>query len=115
MISGIHFKQKDILIVPFPFTDLTSIKQRPVLVISNDKYNFSTEDIIVCGITSNLKDTRCSVLIENKNLTDGKIPTISRIKVDKIITLKKSLVKKKIGRLNDETFEKVKSEISKMF
>ncbi|MBT3691040.1 type II toxin-antitoxin system PemK/MazF family toxin [Candidatus Woesearchaeota archaeon] len=115
MTSGTQFKQKDILIIPLPFTDLTTIKQRPVLIVSNDTYNFNTEDFIVCGITSNLKDARCSVLIESKNLIEGKLPTTSRIKVDKIINLNKSLVKKKIGVLDDKTFEKVKKELEKLF
>ena len=108
MMSGIAYEQGEVLIVPFPFSDLSAIKQRPVLVLSKKEYNKKTEDIITCGITSNLKDSENSVLIENKSLTEGELPTISRIKVDKLFTLEKSIVKKKIGKINKETFEKVK-------
>src|SRR3989344_4546802 len=100
MMFGIKFKQKDILIVPFPYTDFSSVKQRQVLVLSKDEYNLNTEDIIVCGITSNLKDAKHSILIDNKDLIEGNIPLTSRVKIDKIITLNKSLVKKKIGSIN---------------
>lgn len=41
------YKQGDILLIPFPFTDLSSTKQRPVLVLSNTKYNESNQDIVV--------------------------------------------------------------------
>ena len=50
------YKQGDILLIPFPFTDLSSTKQRPVLVLSNTKYNESNQDIVVAAITSNLTE-----------------------------------------------------------
>ena len=110
MKFGIQFKQGDIVIVPFPFSNLSETKQRPVLVLSNADYNNSCEDIITCGITTNKRDTKYSVLIENKNLIEGQIPAISRIKVDKLFTLDKTIVIKKIARINKETFDRVREE-----
>ena len=108
------YKQGEIVVVPFPFSDLSSIKQRPVLVLSKDNYNNNSDDIITCGITSNLKDLKYSVLIENKNLFEGEIPKSSRIKVDKLFTISQSIIKKKVGRLNKETFDRVKFEFYKL-
>ena len=110
MRFGIQFNQGDILIVPFPFSDLRGTKQRPVLVISKTEYNDNGDDIITCGLTSNLKDSEYSVLIDNNNLSEGEIPIKSRIKVDKLFTLEKSIVKKKIAKINKEIMEKVKKE-----
>ena len=110
MKSGIQFKQGDILIVPFPFSDLRGLMQRPVLVISRSEYNNSGEDIITCGITSNLKNTQCSVLLNNNDLLEGEIPVKSRIKVDKLFTLEKTIVKKKIARLNNKCMVNVRKE-----
>ena len=110
MKFGTQFKQGDILIVPFPFSDLRGLRQRPVLVISNDKYNNCCEDIITCGITSNLKDAQCSVLFDNDNLVEGNIPLRSRVKVDKLFTLEKSIIKKKIARLDNGSMVKVRKE-----
>lgn len=114
MIFGIPFKQGDIVIVPFPFTDLTAVRQRPVLIISNDAYNNSTEDIIVCGITSNIKDAICSVYIDKASLSEGTIPVASRIKVDKIFTLRKSLIKKKVAAVKQNVLNEVKKELLKV-
>ena len=46
MKFGIQFRQGDIILVPFPFTDLSTAKQRPALVISKNNYNSKTDDII---------------------------------------------------------------------
>ena len=114
MKSGILFEQGEIIIVPFPFSDLSTIKQRPVLILSKNEYNNQTGDIITCGITSNIKDTQCSILLESNNLKEGVIPSISRIKVDKLFTIDKNLVKKKLAMIDLSTFEKVKQEFSKL-
>ena len=108
------YKQGEIIIVSFPFSDLSSIKQRPVLVLSKNVDNEKVEDIITCGITSNIKDPKYSVLIETKNLIEWEIPKLSRAKVDKLFTISQDIVKKKVGRINKETFEKVKVEFAKL-
>lgn len=46
-------EQGDILLVPIPFTDLSSQKRRPVIVVSNNSYNKKTTDIVVVAMTSN--------------------------------------------------------------
>jgi mRNA interferase MazF len=46
-------EQKEIYLVPFPFSDFSGKKVRPVLVLSNNKFNRG-EDIIVCAITSKI-------------------------------------------------------------
>lgn len=109
---GMMFKQGEIIIVPFPFSDLSSIKNRPVLIISKSN---NSEDIITCGITSNLKDSKNSVLIDDSSLEYGKIPKKSLIKVDKLFTLDKSIVKKKVARVNKETFNQVKKVLDSLF
>lgn len=114
MKFGIMYEQGEILIVPFPFSDLSSIKQRPVLVLSKKIDNISSNDLITCGITSFLKETKYSLLIDNNNLEKGQIPVTSRIKIDKLFTLDKNIIKKKIAKLNKNTFEQVKKEFLKL-
>jgi mRNA interferase MazF len=47
MPSTTIYKQGDIVLVSFPFTDLTSAKKRPALVISPDSFNAVTEDLML--------------------------------------------------------------------
>jgi mRNA interferase MazF len=53
MTSTTTCKQWDIVLVPFPFTDLSASKKRPALIISPDEYNAGF-DVIIAFITSNM-------------------------------------------------------------
>jgi len=46
------YRQRDIVLVPFPFSDLSAHKVRPVLILSNDMYNQRSADVVVCGLTT---------------------------------------------------------------
>ena len=48
--------QRDIVLVPIPFTDLTSNRRRPVVLVSNNDYNRRGDDIVVVAMTSNQKE-----------------------------------------------------------
>ncbi len=55
MLSDAKLAFGDIVLVPFPFTDQTSNKQRPAVVVSSSAYNRIKPDIIMMAITSQLK------------------------------------------------------------
>jgi hypothetical protein len=61
-------EQKDLLLVPFPFSDQSGRKVRPVIVISNDEFNKYSDDILVIGVTSNISKDKYAI-----NLTNNKI------------------------------------------
>jgi mRNA interferase MazF len=65
--------QRDIVLVPIPFTDLTSKRRRPVVVVSNDEYNHQAADYSFTVIAA--------------DLAIGSLRKASRIRVDKICTL----------------------------
>ena len=44
--------QRDVVLIPFPYSDLTGSKQRPALIISNNKIN-KNQDRICCLVTTN--------------------------------------------------------------
>ena len=52
--STILFKQGDVILIPFPFTDFSTLKQRPALVISSDSFNARHQDIIAAAVTSHV-------------------------------------------------------------
>ena len=50
-------KRGDIVLVPFPFTDLTRQKARPTVVVSPQSFNTSSPDVILAAISSQLPPT----------------------------------------------------------
>jgi mRNA interferase MazF len=112
--SGINFEQGDILLIAFPFSDLTKAKQRPVLVLSNKSHNDSSSDFICCGITSNLDNKKHSIVLDKSDVRQGSIPKTSRIKFNKIFTLEKSLVVKRLGRINAEKLKRVQKALMEL-
>jgi len=107
--------QRDILLVPFPFSDQSGRKVRPVLVLSGDVYNKKCGDVIVCAITSNLRTDDYSIIIDAKKLESGKLYEKSSIKVDSLLKIDKDLVIKNVGTLNKDTFQEVISVLMKIF
>jgi len=107
--GGIMYEQKEIVLMPFPYSDLTGAKQRPALIISNDKLN-KTEDRICCLITSN-KPKDKGILIENKHMENGKIVFESWVKPHRIFTINKKIINKKIGSINDDFYDKIVENI----
>jgi len=114
MRYGTMYRQGDILLIPIPYSDLTSNKKRPVLVLSNDDYNIKTEDIIVAAITSNITSKEYSILISNKDMQEGNLHVNSCIRVDKIYTLSQSIVIKKFGAVKPEIINNVKEKLREL-
>lgn len=48
------FQKGDVVLIPFPFTDLRTTKVRPAVVLSSSLYHATEPDLILGGITSNL-------------------------------------------------------------
>ena len=107
--------QKEIVLLPFPFSDLEGTRVRPALVVSNNELNKKSEDCIMVPLTTVIKDEPYSVVINQEDLSSGKLLKSSRIRTDKIFSVKKDLVNMKIGIINDDILEKVKKEIQDMF
>lgn len=108
-------KQRDIVLVPFPFSDQSGHKVRPALIISNNAFNSKKEDIIICAITSNLKISEYSINIEQKDIEEGILYDKSSIKVETILKIKKELVIKAIATIKESSFKKVINIILNLF
>jgi len=107
------FNRGDVVLVPFPFTDLTTHKQRPALVISSNQFNSSSADVILVGITSQFpRDLAQSDyrLTPDEQQTAG-LPRPSMVKSAKVVTLNQALVRRMLGRLPGETVNQIVSKL----
>lgn len=110
-----NLNQKDIVLLPYPFSNLEQKKVRPAIVISNNNFNKICNDIIAVPLTSVIKDEPFSLAINQNNLRNGKLIKPSRARIDKIFSVEKRLVQMKIGDVNDTFFDKLKLEIFEVF
>lgn len=74
------YKQGDIPLIPFPYSDISATKQRPVLVLSNSNYNSSNQDIVVAAITSNVTNRDYPVPITTNDLIEGQLRVESGVR-----------------------------------
>lgn len=102
------FSQKEIVLISYPFSNLERKKIRPALIISNNSFNNKSNDCLLAPLTSVIKNEPHSVLIEQKDLSFGKLIKPSRIRLDKLFVVEKNKIIFKIGVLSKQAFNKVK-------
>jgi mRNA interferase MazF len=102
------FNQGEIVLVPVPFTDLSSSRRRPVIVLSNDAYNANTADVVVVAMTSNLTSTAYSFIIDAADLDSGTLNKPSRVRVDKIYPLSQQTIIRRFAKVNAATMDRIR-------
>ena len=100
--------QREIVLIPVPFTDLSSQRRRPVIIISNDQYNGAREDMVVVAMTSNLTQAPYSFTITSAELESGTLHRPSRVRVDKIYTLSQRIIVKSFGKVSGAVLDQIR-------
>lgn len=106
--------QGEIVLVPVPFTDLSSQKRRPVIVISSDNYNRLSSDIVVVAMTSNPAPVAHSFTIDSQDLVAGALNRPGTVRVDKIYTLHTALVVKRFGKVSSQIIQRIRQEFDRL-
>ena len=109
------YQQGDIISVNYPFSDdFKKSKLRPAIIISNQKSNNLDGDVLICPITSTIRESEFSFLLNDIDLSDP-LPKNSEIRCNKIATIRSSLIVNKISALNIEALRivllKIKSAL----
>jgi mRNA interferase MazF len=89
------FVKGDVVVIPFPFSDLSGSKKRPALVLADLPGN----DILLCQITSQNSQDPFSIPIDNSNFDSGSLPVASHIRPTRIFTAYKNIILRNAGRL----------------
>ena len=100
--------QGEIVLIPVPFTDLSSARRRPVIVVSNDSYNQATTDVVVVAMTSTPAHNPYSFTITSADLASGALNHPGTVRVDKIYTLSQGIIVKAFGKVNDATLDRIR-------
>jgi len=98
-----RFMKGDIVVIPFPFTDLTYAKRRPSLIIAV----LEGEDVILCQITSQQIRDRYAIPLEDADFEIGGLKRKSNIRPNRIFTADRRIILYKAGSLKRGKLEEV--------
>jgi mRNA interferase MazF len=112
--QGAMYKQGDIVLVPFPFTNQAGTKHRPALVISGSNLN-KTADIILVQITSKNRTDGFSIPINNTVDLTTPLKYLSETRCNKLLVADQSLIITKISTVKSNIVSRVVAIITTLF
>jgi mRNA interferase MazF len=102
-----EFVKGDVVVVPFPFSDLTQSKRRPALVITT----LEGDDVILCQITSKAIKDSYSLLLDDKDFKTCSLKQPSNIRPNRIFTADSHIIIYRVGNLKMEKLTEVVKKI----
>jgi mRNA interferase MazF len=110
-MNGTNFyNQGEIIVMKIPYKDFQTgkikTKKRPVMIISNEEYNFNNNSLIVCTITSNIRNWSHSLIIDSCSMENGFLPLKSELRIDMVNNIHKTEIIRPIGKLKSSIIKK---------
>jgi mRNA interferase MazF len=97
----------DVVVIPFPFSDLSGSKRRPALVVAD----WGGDDVMLCQITSQAKKDGLEVLLTEQDFASGRLPIASHIRPNKVFTADKRIIRYVAGKVSDTKYGEVAARI----
>jgi len=101
------FIKGDVVVAPFPYSDLTTSKKRPALVIAP----LEGDDVILCQITSQMKKDDYSISLQNADFKSGTLHQNSFIRPNRLFTADARIVLYKAGDIKNPKMDEVIDKI----
>lgn len=102
------YQKGDVVLLPFPFTDLSATRTRPAVVVSVPGFEQETSDFTVAMITSVRHTTPYDYALQDWQAANLLRPSWIRVK---LATLSPTLVRYQPGRLSDRDMAEVDTRI----
>jgi mRNA interferase MazF len=101
----------DVVIVPFPFSDLSDTKRRPAAVIAEAEHG----DVILCQITSRPWSSTRAIRIDEDDIDGEGLQRVSYARADKLFTASASLAVRTVGTLADGKLSELRANARGLF
>ena len=105
----------DVVLVPFPFADLSTNKRRPCLVLARLSPKGLPRHFVVCMITSQLAGVSFPHDHVLGDYAAAGLPKPSLVRVAKLVTVEQSVLLKKLGTLSMRDRAKVRDNVNALF
>ncbi len=104
------FVKGDVVVVPFPFSDLTIAKRRPALVIST----LQGDDLILCQVTSQSVKDVYAITLDDNDFEQGGLKQPSNVRPNRIFTADSRIVLYRVGHLKSEKVNEIIEKINQI-
>ena len=101
----------EVVVLPFPQTNLQFGKRRPALVVAN----LPGDDLILCQITSQSRNDGQSVPLAVADFQDGRLAQDSFIRPQRLFTVEQSVILYTVGKIQAAKLQEVKTRIRQLF
>ena len=98
-----QFVRGDVVVLNFPFSDLSQTKRRPALVLAS----LAGDDVILCQITSQARFDAYSIVLESADFVDGNLNQSSRIRPNRLFTADEAIILYRAGRVATAKMDEV--------
>jgi len=105
------FVKGDIVVIPFPFSDLSNAKRRPAIILAD----LQNDDYIMAQITSKNVFDNMSVMITEDDMENGSLQISSNIRPNKLFTADKNIIIYKICSLQKDKLDTVINKVIDIF
>jgi mRNA interferase MazF len=102
-----RFIKGDVVVIPFPFSDLSNSKKRPALVIAN----LTGDDIILAQITTKIRKDSYSIDLVSSDFSTGVLSQDSVVRTNRIFTADSNIVLYKVGSLKSVKVQEIINKI----
>ncbi len=92
-----------VVLVPFPFSDLSQSKLRPAVVLADD----GKVDFVLCQITSKAYADARAVELTDASFSTGSLRVVSYARPAKLFTANSSLIVSQVGELTEDTLKQI--------
>lgn len=106
-----EYNTGDVVLLPFPFSNYTSYKQRPALIVSSSVWNSSHDDIVVVAISSKTARSKNEYPLNEREQKSSGLRISSVVRLGNIYTVDKRLVREKVGSFGKSTIRSIQSGI----
>jgi len=101
------FVKGDVVVTPFPFSDLSATKKRPALVVAT----LTGDDVILCQITSQAVADSYAVPLVDRDFTDGGLRQASNIRPNRLFTAETRIILYRAGTISAAKIEDVLAKL----
>jgi mRNA interferase MazF len=105
----------DLVLLPFPFTELTTTKQRPCLILTAFHPKGLPEHYVVAMVTSHLDGTAFPGDARFGKWREAGLPKPSMVRLAKIVTVERSLIRKKLGTVHSSDRQVIRRQFRHVF